>query len=121
MADLSRNCKGFRARESVHARVTESRAVTRAGDGRWPRYQAKSLACPICVFINLWSDIISKTLSHFENVCDVTAYVMLGRTETLAPLSVRWRILVRPRTRLKRRREFMTSLRLVRFERLVRF
>ena len=28
--------------------------ITRAGDGRWPRYQAKSLACPICVFINLW-------------------------------------------------------------------
>ena len=26
MADLSRNCKGFRSRESVHARVTESRA-----------------------------------------------------------------------------------------------
>ena len=26
VADLSRNCKGFRARESVHARVTESRA-----------------------------------------------------------------------------------------------
>ena len=26
MADLSRNCKGFRERESVHARVTESRA-----------------------------------------------------------------------------------------------
>ena len=25
-ADLSRNCKGFRARESVHARVTDSRA-----------------------------------------------------------------------------------------------
>ena len=21
---------------------------TRAGDGRWPRYQAKSLACPGC-------------------------------------------------------------------------
>ena len=48
--DLSRNCKGFRSRESVQARVTESRA----GDGCWPRYQAKSLACPICVFINLW-------------------------------------------------------------------
>ena len=26
VADLSRNCKGFRARESVHACVTESRA-----------------------------------------------------------------------------------------------
>ena len=26
VTDLSRNCKGFRARESVHARVTESRA-----------------------------------------------------------------------------------------------
>ena len=26
VADLSRNCKGLRARESVHARVTESRA-----------------------------------------------------------------------------------------------
>ena len=26
MADLSRNCKGFRTHESVHARVTESRA-----------------------------------------------------------------------------------------------
>ena len=26
VADLSRNCKGFRARESVHARVTKSRA-----------------------------------------------------------------------------------------------
>ena len=25
VVDLSRNCKGFRARESVHARVTESR------------------------------------------------------------------------------------------------
>ena len=22
--------------------------ITRAGDGRWPRYQAKSLACPGC-------------------------------------------------------------------------
>ena len=53
MADLSRNCKGFRARESVHARDSCDR-VTRAGDGRWPRYQVKSLACPICVFINLW-------------------------------------------------------------------
>ena len=26
VADLSRNCKGFRTRESVHAGVTESRA-----------------------------------------------------------------------------------------------
>ena len=33
MADLSRNCKGFRARESVHARVTEPR-VQGTGVGR---------------------------------------------------------------------------------------
>ena len=33
VADLSRNCKGFRSRESVHARVTESRAQ-RTGVGR---------------------------------------------------------------------------------------
>ena len=39
-------------RESVHARMTR---ITRAGGGRWPRYQVKSLACPICVFINLWA------------------------------------------------------------------
>ena len=31
--------------------------ITHAGDGRWPRYQAKSLACPICVFINLWKSV----------------------------------------------------------------
>ena len=24
--------------------------ITRAGDGRWPRYQVKSLACPGCVY-----------------------------------------------------------------------
>ena len=24
--------------------------ITRAGDGRWPRYQAKSLACPGCAY-----------------------------------------------------------------------
>ena len=30
--------------------------IKRAGDGRWPRYQAKSLACPGCVFITLGDD-----------------------------------------------------------------
>ena len=49
MADLSRNCKGFLARESVQSRSCDR--ITRAGDGRWPRYQAKSLACPICVLL----------------------------------------------------------------------
>ena len=36
MADLSRNCKGFRTRESVHARVTESHAQG-TGVGRYIR------------------------------------------------------------------------------------
>ena len=25
--------------------------ITRTGDGRWPRYQAKSLACPGCAVV----------------------------------------------------------------------
>ena len=54
VADLSRNCKGFCTRESVYARVTEKSELRAQGTGVGPRYQAKSLACPICVFINLW-------------------------------------------------------------------
>ena len=50
VTDLSRNCKGFRA----WICTCSCDRITRAGDGRWPRYQVKSLACPICVFINLW-------------------------------------------------------------------
>ena len=49
VADLSRNCKGFRARESVHACVTESRAQG-TGVGRDIR-QSPSRVRSI---INLW-------------------------------------------------------------------
>ena len=38
--------------------------ITRAGDGRWPRYQAKSLACPGCVLDPLIKTY-TKTLSHW--------------------------------------------------------
>ena len=34
----------FRVRELLLCDIL----ITRAGDGRWPRYQAKSLACPGC-------------------------------------------------------------------------
>ena len=34
----------FRLRELLLCNIL----ITRAGDGRWPRYQAKSLACPGC-------------------------------------------------------------------------
>ena len=60
---VTRACTDSRARKPLQLRdksVTLSRAwvvivrhldyilFTRAGDGRWPRYQAKSLACPGC-------------------------------------------------------------------------
>ena len=34
--------------------------ITRAGDGRWPRYQAKSLACPGCGLSIYTSGLISS-------------------------------------------------------------
>ena len=34
----------------------------------------------------------NETLSHFENGCDVTPYLMLGGTKTLAKLSIREKI-----------------------------
>ena len=63
-----RACKDSRARKPLQLRdksTTLLRAwvvivrhldyilITRAGDGRWPRYQAKSLACPGCAIDDL--------------------------------------------------------------------
>ena len=60
---VTRACTDSRARKPLQLRdksATLSRAwvvivrhldyilITRAGDGRWPRYQVKSLACPGC-------------------------------------------------------------------------
>ena len=44
--------------------------ITRTGDGRWPRYQAKSLACPGCglrswVIRELASRLDSRLLSYW--------------------------------------------------------
>ena len=65
---VTRACTDSRARKPLQLRdksATLSRAwvvivrhldyilITRAGDGRWPRYQAKSLACPGCVAVTL--------------------------------------------------------------------
>ena len=49
--DLSRNCKGFRSRESVHARVTESRAQG-TGVGRDIR---QSPSCVRSVFLLIYA------------------------------------------------------------------
>ena len=61
---VTRACTDSRAQKPLQLRdksATLSRAwfvivrhldyilITRAGDGRWPRYQVKSLACPGCV------------------------------------------------------------------------
>ena len=46
--------------------------ITRAGDGRWPRYQAKSLACPGCgsVFPIQSLDVCSKTRLIRKTTCE---------------------------------------------------
>ena len=51
VADLSRNCEGFRARKSVHARVTESPALG-TGVGRDIRQSPSRVRSVF--FINLW-------------------------------------------------------------------
>ena len=38
--------------------------ITRAGDGRWPRYQAKSLACPGC---GLKTIAVNKVTNRWRN------------------------------------------------------
>ena len=39
---------------------------TRAGDGRWPRYQAKSLACPGCVLIAVYDRSRVRLLTNHK-------------------------------------------------------
>ena len=44
LCSYATNPPHFRVRELLLCDIL----ITRAGDGRWPRYQAKSLACPGC-------------------------------------------------------------------------
>ena len=44
LCNYATNPPHFRVRELLLCDIL----ITRAGDGRWPRYQAKSLACPGC-------------------------------------------------------------------------
>ena len=39
---------------------------TRAGDGRWPRYQAKSLACPGCALNCLKMDDVMRAVNFLR-------------------------------------------------------
>ena len=47
LCSYATNPPHFRVRELLLCDIL----ITRAGDGRWPRYQAKSLACPGCDYI----------------------------------------------------------------------
>ena len=78
------NPSHFRVRELLLCDIL----ITRAGDGRWPRYQAKSLACPGCgknylllhssftfilecsVFPIQSSDVCSKTRLIRKTTCE---------------------------------------------------
>ena len=44
LCSYATNLPHFRVRELLLCDIL----IMRAGDGRWPRYQAKSLACPGC-------------------------------------------------------------------------
>ena len=37
--------------------------ITRAGDGRWPRYQTKSLACPGCDATTVVAIVVSTLVA----------------------------------------------------------
>ena len=55
LCNYATNPPHFRVRELLLCDIL----ITRAGDGRWPRYQAKSLACPGCVYS------AEKVIRHF--------------------------------------------------------
>ena len=66
LADLSRNCKGFRSRESVHARVTESRAQG-TGVGRDIRQSPSRVRS---VFLLIYAILILYWLSRSGRVTE---------------------------------------------------
>ena len=80
LCSYATNPPHFRVRELL---LCDS-LITRAGDGCWPRYQAKSLACPGCEF-NTFSciyfadgadarQLLSKSYNEIQIVpCDVTS------------------------------------------------
>ena len=72
MADLSRNCKGFRARESVHARVTESRAQG-TGVGRDIRRSPSRVRSVFLLIYGVNSVMILVVLSTHAELASATA------------------------------------------------
>ena len=82
---VTRACTDSRARKPLQLRdnsATLSRAwvvivrhldyilITRAGDGRWPRYQAKSLACPGCVLYPLQITLFKMATQRLQGLLD---------------------------------------------------
>ena len=54
--------------------------ITRAGDERWPRYQAKSLACPGCDSISM------DTIPTFFREISFLFLLLTGCSELFLPL-----------------------------------
>ena len=60
LCSYATNPPHFRVRELLLCDIL----ITRAGDGRWPRYQAKSLACPGCAFTTYNHSIRWSLIRH---------------------------------------------------------
>ena len=82
LCSYATNSPHFRVHELCYC-ATFYILIMRAGDGRWPRYQAKSLACPGCgLYVYAGGYINHRLKMSFPCVCDNAnrrlTYVILG-------------------------------------------